>query len=653
MSSSSLLHAYLAQLKCVKKHALGPQQSLTSICTDDAEEGDDVMEDGGDDNGLQPGDESLWSTKSLVVLRVIAPGNAFSPLMIDACESFHQFWGTGSSSLTAWVVLLAEHALGHEERGESMDALLRVMETVEVLYLDMAQALAIQSVAAEEAEVERPRGDQDQDTSWFFLSDDAAEALALHQDPGILLALEGTKRDDEWLVRGLQHCCAEDYPPETTVSGVTLPMRLASQAAAALGSSSSGPPDEDEDIPADVSMQAVHARVHVILLPGVAAERSRAVVDGLVFRCEAHVCERLRLRQGQGQGQGQQRAVYHRCLVLDSETFEAGTGQGGGGSLLPGGSSATHVLLVSSTVLSPAALHDPTSAASLQFSPRALYFRRVAEVVTRLGVDLVLCADSAATRLVLDSLPCAIVALPPGLLRHAAHVAGCVTVGDILDADEGNCSRHAVSVSTVFFQDTQSPQALLQLERSCADLGTTFEEEEAGCACVSVVVCAPTAAQVRATADRFWRSLARLHHLGSSQVLPGGGLCELLVALHLEEEARHGSRELAGYALVMRSFVALLLCNAGATPAEGSAAMDAAAVRLTALLLPSESRSVLAAVQSLSEPEKTAVLMPLAPALGVAGDGHGALDVVTVKSGAMRAAVSAVRVMCLGSAARM
>ena len=850
--SRASLRSYLSVLRPVCLHALGPQQSLAIIRTDDAE-GDDVVQSDGsfaDDahDGTQPGDESVWSAKSHAVLRSLGSGSALSALLVDVCESFGALWGTGTSSLAAWVVLFVEHLLEREGTGagagsrvanEDMAARLADLEEVEALYVAMAQALAfcrlpyaadaLDSGAGADweagdagagaeagADYEAGRGPEcssgDDGTSWFFLSDDSPggpddvlAALLLQQDRllremdcaqgqgrgmcaadrereggmeamrkwerewegegmgrrksaepewsqgddserrGWAVGQEGTLGSDTqrqgggrggsrggavdgdvWLARGLQHSCSIDYPHETTRDGVTLPMQLAATAAHALrggpissasaaapasASASASATVPDDGIADEVycTAQSVRARVHAVLLPGVRHDHSRAIVNGLVFRAEAQVLGRLGLsvpasggRRQAGPDSSRQTPLqslqsaspcvaYRRCLVVDAEVFDPGTGQGAGASAPPSGSSTLQVLSAASAALSGHTLLDPTHAASIQFSPAALYRQSLAEAVSRLQLNLLMCLDSALTIEMLDCLPCAVIALPARLLRHAAAVAGCDAVGDLLDADHDSCGRHAVRCSAMAFQDTQSQHVLLQLERrsSCRDdaneageageageTGDAGEVGEEGCACVSVIVCAPTAAQCRATTDRFWRSLSRLHHLSNSPVLPGGGLCELLVAMHIDERASRGDRRLAGWAPVMRKFVATVLANSGHSLTECSGALEGAAKALTRLLriaepcvgqsaLPAamalhmvqvasgpfcdnESETVLAAVQRLSDADKASALA-LGPMLLLApGDVH-VLDVCGVRVGAMRAAVSAVQVMCGGS----
>ena len=118
---------------------LGPQLSLFAVNLDGLEL--EPCDDDGtwDEFRFGSEDQTLISGKSLLVLKKLTEGNIYSSTICDLVESFHAQFGTGTSSLLSWIVLLLDHAI----KSNDIQSTFALIDEFEALYVSTADALAI------------------------------------------------------------------------------------------------------------------------------------------------------------------------------------------------------------------------------------------------------------------------------------------------------------------------------------------------------------------------------------------------------------------------------------------------------------------------------------------------------------------------------
>jgi len=383
--------------------------------------------------------------------------------------------------------------------------------------------------------------------------------------------------------------------------------------------------------------------ISVLTVQGCSSDHCRVAVDGLFFLLPVHLCSLVAANK-----------PFARALCLDHSSFDPGS-TGCGGGVSAAASSMSVVRSLRGFDPTSRAHLDPSDPQSLQFSPSALYQAKLAASLESLGVSLLLAPQESVSQRIADL--CAahgivLLPLPTQLLAHAASIAGCsIVVGDVLDALEEHCSRHACVLSVLPFGQTAT-HCIVQLGRE--DGGA-----ESGAVVSSVLLCAPTLAQGRAWRDRFWRCVQRLAYAYSGSSLVPAGLVEALCILQLQEQAR-GGREGGGppdmssrFAPLLDKFLATVAsnafgCDGAQTHCQAQTSVKALAARLGQLLPPSQTDA--AALASLTVEQKLELwsLAPRLPTTECQGDDH-ALDVCSVKTDALRAAISAVKTVLLSS----
>ena len=364
-------------------------------------------------------------------------------------------------------------------------------------------------------------------------------------------------------------------------------------------------------------------------------------------------------------------------------------GSSGGASGAAVGLSVTKIQHSHDLLLRGAELFDPLNPRSLQFSPLALQRNLLLRRLSALGVKLVLAPSEAVCTEAVDLLRqggIALVATPRAVLEQAAAVSGCEIVGEALEAIAGHCSRFCVDFAAL--DCTRSPSmCLAKLSRhthshshSHADADgdgdgdknedskdDLFEDcAESSVVGVGVLICAPTLAQARSLRDRFWRSGERLVlAVGGSPLVPSG-LVEALCLASIDR--MHDKARMMGLGEVLYMVVSAAANNAfGLSHAESHVELERSSSALRKQLLGQGAQNCgdddglfflqrLAAAShsqnTHSRRQKILALWALAPAMAraagpeaVADGGREALDLTMIRIGALKAAISTVKLL--------
>ena len=469
----------------------------------------------------------------------------------------------------------------------------------------------------------------DEDTDWFFATDEAEETLSIPDDiygsmygnvdgeesdsseetslsndvpPGHTQGLASTNLSDPvWLAAGLQHCLPLDYILHGGKVGsqIALPMHLAMHVSQHLFEDHRKNHHNHSDAlfpmcRGEGSLKgALQTHLYVHTVPGLSAHRCGVYPNALLLSCSMHDMDRAKNSSEHSfykpqhinnttdfdttdDVQSIENCVFRRTVVLQANIGMIGQHFVETNSAL-GNSQQARSINVIKTMSADAYLN---SLQHSQVNERQKYVNNICASLKSHRVDLVLCEVGMMTSELVDTLSTFSIAILPISTTKELNSAADLCSASVLEDIIGMCEQDigtmplqlqyllqlpAIAVPTgtldVKTENLDTPDSAAEMGglegKECLVVLSRYEEtttgsmvdsdmgnvcstqhaEDAPRAPVSVLICAPTEAMVRAVEDKFQKCLHRLRAVceDNGAVMIGAGLPELLCVLRLEE----------------------------------------------------------------------------------------------------------------------
>ena len=407
--------------------------------------------------------------------------------------------------------------------------------------------------------------------------------------------------DPVGLAAGLQHCLPFDYASHWGKAGlqIALPMQLAMQVSQHLFEDHPKNPHNESDplfemCGGEGSLKAVlQTHLHVHAVPGLSAHRCGVYPNALLLSCATRDMDRAKNSSEHSfhkpqhinnttdfdikdEAQTIAYYIFRRTVVLQANIGMIGQHFVETNRTL-GNSQQARSINVTKTMSADTYLH---SLQHSQVNENQKYVNNICAILKSHRVNLVLCEVGMMTTELVDTLSTYNIAILPisttKELNSAADLCNATVLDDIIgmcEQDIGTMSLQlqyllqlptiAVPTGTldVKTENLDTPESAAETSglegKEClvvlsryqetttgsmvdSDMGNVYSTqpaEDAPRTPVSVLICAPTEAMVRAVDDKFHKCLHRLRAVceDDGTVMIGAGLPELLCVLRLEE----------------------------------------------------------------------------------------------------------------------